>query len=109
MGNSAADCVTVLQEEGVSALGANCGSIDPEQMAHVVEGLRARAGVPVVAEANAGKPRLAGGVTVFDMDPEEFASGMVRCREAGAGILGGCCGTTPDHIRALSACIRAPR
>jgi 5-methyltetrahydrofolate--homocysteine methyltransferase len=109
MGNSAVECVTVLQEQGVSALGANCGSIDPAQMAQVISTLSAASGVPLAAEANAGKPRLADGATLFAMEPEEFASGMLRCREAGATILGGCCGTTPDHIRALSARIRARR
>ncbi len=109
MGNSAQECAGALQAEGVQALGANCGSVGPEQMAVIVEALRAATELPIAAEANAGKPRLADGKTVFDMGPDEFAAGMLRCREAGARLLGGCCGTTPDHIRALSARIREPR
>ncbi len=107
MGNSAAECARALADQGASAIGANCGSIDPEQMAHVIKALSEAARLPIAAEANAGKPRLADGRTVFDMDPQAFAAGMIRCRHAGARILGGCCGTTPDHIRALSARIPA--
>ncbi len=106
MGNSAADCASVLEEHGADAIGANCGGIDPDQMAEIVATLESRTRLPVVAEPNAGKPRLVGGETVFDMDAGTFASGMSRCVKAGAKILGGCCGTSPEHIAALSAMLR---
>jgi methionine synthase I (cobalamin-dependent) len=67
---------------------------------------RGRTRLPIVAEPNAGKPRLVDGQTVFDMDPPTFAYGMARCAEAGASILGGCCGTSPEHIGALSDVLR---
>jgi 5-methyltetrahydrofolate--homocysteine methyltransferase len=102
MGNSAEDCASRLAEAGADALGANCGSIDPQQMAEIVGILSRFTKLPIVAEANAGKPKLINGMTVFDMDPVAFAHGMLKCRLAGARILGGCCGTTPDHIRALT-------
>jgi 5-methyltetrahydrofolate--homocysteine methyltransferase len=102
MGNSAMDCASRLTEEGADALGANCGGVDPVQMAEIVRALSRATPLPIVAEANAGKPRLIDGRTEFDMDPAAFALGMRECRLAGARILGGCCGTTPDHIRALT-------
>ncbi len=103
MGNSAAECARVLADGGASAIGANCGGVDPEGMAEIVATLAQASRLPVAAEPNAGKPRLAGGVTVFDMDAAAFASGVASCLKAGGRILGGCCGTTPAHIRALSA------
>lgn len=102
MGNSAEDCASRLTEEGADALGANCGSVDPLQMAQVVGIVSRSTKLPIVAEPNAGKPKLIDGATRFDMDPATFALGMLKCRMAGARLLGGCCGTTPDHIRALT-------
>jgi 5-methyltetrahydrofolate--homocysteine methyltransferase len=102
MGNSAADCASCLTEEGADAIGANCGGVDPVQMAEIVRTLSKATKLPIVAEANAGKPKLVNGKTEFDMDPDTFALGMSKCRLAGARMVGGCCGTTPDHIRALT-------
>lgn len=101
MGDSAEDCARRLTENGADAIGANCGGIDPGQLAEVVAILSKSTTLPIVAEPNAGKPRLVNESTVFDMDPGVFAAGMIQCKEAGASILGGCCGTTPKHIRAL--------
>jgi 5-methyltetrahydrofolate--homocysteine methyltransferase len=103
MGNSAAECVRILAAEGASAIGANCGSVDPLGMAEIVAALRQATRLPLMAEPNAGKPRLADGATVFEMDVATFASEVDECLKAGGQILGGCCGTTPAHIRALSA------
>ena len=103
MGNSAEECARVLTETGADAVGANCGSIDPEQMAEIIGIMSKSTRVPIVAEPNAGKPRLAaGGTTEFDMEPAKFAEGLMACRHAGARILGGCCGTTPQHIASLT-------
>jgi 5-methyltetrahydrofolate--homocysteine methyltransferase len=102
MGDSARDCALRLTEEGADALGMNCGNIDPLQMAEIVTILSGSTKLPIVAEPNAGKPKLVDGMTRFDMDPRTFASGTVKCKLAGARILGGCCGTTPEHIRALA-------
>jgi 5-methyltetrahydrofolate--homocysteine methyltransferase len=82
MGNSAKDCASSLANEGADALGANCGSIDPLQMAETVSLLSAATKVPIVAEPNAGKPKLINGKTIFDMDPDAFALGLLillRC------------------------------
>jgi 5-methyltetrahydrofolate--homocysteine methyltransferase len=105
MGDSAQDCAQRLTENGADAIGANCGGIDPSQLAEVIAILSKSTKLPVVAEPNAGKPRLVNESTVFDMDPSVFAAGMIKCKEAGARILGGCCGTTPKHIRALKDAI----
>ena len=106
MGNSASECARTLEGEGASAIGANCGNVDPDQMALIIETIASETRLPVAAEPNAGMPRLVNGTTVFDMDAPAFASGVIRCRNAGARILGGCCGTTPEHIRALAARLR---
>jgi len=106
MGNSAEECARALAEAGADAVGANCGSLDPRETAAVVALLSKATTLPILAQPNAGKPRLVQGRTVFDMPPEVFAAGMAECIAAGARILGGCCGTTRDHIRALAPIIQ---
>lgn len=101
MGDSAGDCAKILAEEGAAVVGVNCGSLDPERVAKVVSVIRERTSLPIIAQPNAGKPRFVEHRTVFDMSPSDFAAGIYRCFQAGAGLLGGCCGTTPDHIRAM--------
>ena len=102
MGNSAEECARAVAEAGGDAIGANCGELDPMEMAAVVARLRSATSLPVLAEPNAGKPRWADGETVHDMAPTTFAAGIQECLDAGAHLVGGCCGTTPDHIRAIS-------
>jgi len=63
--------------------------------------MKSRTDKPILAEPNAGMPRLEGDRTVFDLTPQLFAAGIHEIVEAGARIVGGCCGTTPDHIRAM--------
>jgi 5-methyltetrahydrofolate--homocysteine methyltransferase len=106
MGNSARDCAQALTEAGACAIGANCGSLDPFQMAEIVSKMREATLLPVLAQPNAGKPRLVENRTVFDMSPSDFAAGIYECMQAGARLLGGCCGTSPGHIRAMVALIR---
>ncbi len=106
MGNSAQDCVKSLTEAGADVIGTNCGSIDPQQMAVIVSMIRAMTDLPIIAQPNAGKPMLVGDKTVFDMSPEAFAEGIEKCVNAGANLVGGCCGTTPEHIRKTAEIIR---
>ena len=87
----------VLQGLGADAVGVNCGA-GPEKCLEIVRRMKAVANVPVIAKPNAGMPKLVDGETVYDQTPDVFAKEMKRLVEAGAGILGGCCGTTPDHI-----------
>jgi 5-methyltetrahydrofolate--homocysteine methyltransferase len=102
MGNRASECAEKLTDAGADVIGANCGDIDSAQMAVVVSLLRSATNLPVLAQPNAGKPRLQDGETVFDMTPAAFAEGIRECIHAGAKLVGGCCGTTPDHIRAVA-------
>jgi 5-methyltetrahydrofolate--homocysteine methyltransferase len=102
MGNSAQECAKQLTEAGVFAVGANCGDLDPVEMADVVCFMKRVTDLHIIAEPNAGKPKLVGHRTVFDLSPEDFARGMSECIEKGATLVGGCCGTTPDHIQALA-------
>lgn len=90
----------VLQGLGADAVGVNCGA-GPERSEEIVRRMKAVANVPVIAKPNAGMPQLLNGETIYDRTPEQFAEGMRCLAENGAGILGGCCGTTPDHIDAL--------
>lgn len=102
MGNSAADCATALTDAGVDVVGTNCGDLSPVEMAEIVTYLRAATALPILVEPNAGKPKLVGDTTVYDMEPSTFADGVAACIEAGASVIGGCCGTSPDHISELS-------
>jgi methionine synthase I (cobalamin-dependent) len=101
MGNSAERCAKGLADAGADAVGANCGDIDPAQMAKVVSVLKSATALPLLAQPNAGRPKLVDKQTVFDMGPAAFAAGVAQCLDAGARIVGGCCGTTPEHIRAV--------
>jgi 5-methyltetrahydrofolate--homocysteine methyltransferase len=102
MGNSAEECAKQLTDAGADVIGANCGDLDPAQIAIVVSLLRSATALPILAQPNAGKPKLVGNQTVFNMYPEAFAQGITECLRAGARLVGGCCGTTPEHIRAVA-------
>ena len=101
MGNTAHDCAQALVEAGAYAVGANCGSLDPVEMAGVVALMRQAVTVPLIAQPNAGKGRLVDKRLVFDMPAADFAAGVRTCVEAGAHLVGGCCGTSPAHIKAM--------
>jgi len=105
MGNSAADCARAAAEAGAQAVGANCGEVDPFEVAQIVAAMRRVTDLPILAEPNAGKPKLVEGRTVFDMTPVAFAEGVVECVRAGARLAGGCCGTSPAHLRAAAAAL----
>ncbi|MBS4959513.1 MAG: homocysteine S-methyltransferase family protein [Clostridiales bacterium] len=92
--------VAMLEGLGVDALGVNCG-LGPSQMEKIVEEILQYASVPVIVNPNAGLPRSENGHTVFDVSPQEFAECMRRIVAAGAWIVGGCCGTTTEHIKAM--------
>ena len=105
MGNAAEECARAITESGAQALGANCGTIDPLEMAEIVSTMRNATDLPLVARPNAGKPRMVDKKTVFDMSPSEFVQGIRECMSAGAHVVGGCCGTSPAHICALADAI----
>lgn len=106
MGDTVEKAVQDLVEAGADVVGSNCGTIDPDEMSEVIARMRAIHGGILSAEPNAGKPELASGEVVFRLSPEGFADGVMKCVEAGATLVGGCCGTTPAHIAALAAKLR---
>ncbi|MBN1382018.1 MAG: homocysteine S-methyltransferase family protein [Deltaproteobacteria bacterium] len=89
-----------LQSLGADAVGCNC-STGPEDMVAIIAAIKPYAKVPLVVKPNAGMPRLEGNQTIFDMDARSFASFGPKLAAAGANIIGGCCGTTPEFIRRL--------
>lgn len=91
----------VMTSMDVDAVGVNC-STGPDKMCQVVEKMCRYSSLPIVAKPNAGLPQLRDSETVYDMGPEEFAQEMAALIEAGADIVGGCCGTTPEHIACLA-------
>ncbi len=98
MGDPLEKCALELSEEGASVIGSNCGDLDPLEIVELVRELKSFASVPIMAKPNAGKPRLVGKETVYDMSPDDFAKGLKTCVDAGAKFVGGCCGTSPAHI-----------
>ena len=105
MGDAAEKIAQALTEAGANAIGTNCGDLTPLEMAEVVGTLKGATSLPIAAQPNAGKPRLEGDQTIFDMGPEEFAQGVSACIAAGATLVGGCCGTSPAHIKAVAATV----
>ena len=97
-GGDVVSTVALLEGLGVDALGVNCG-LGPVQMKRIAEILCREASVPVIVTPNAGLPRSEEGKTVYDIDADEFARVVKEIAEGGASIVGGCCGTTPEHIR----------
>ncbi len=102
MGDSAEQCARSLTDAGADVIGANCGDLDPAQMAVIVSYLKSATTLPVLAQPNAGRPKLVGNETIFEMAPAPFAAGIAECLRAGARLVGGCCGTSPEHIRAVA-------
>jgi 5-methyltetrahydrofolate--homocysteine methyltransferase len=107
MGNKAEECALTLAGEGADAIGVNCGKLDPFEVANVIARFREKTDLPLFAQPNAGKPRVVNGETVFDLEPDEFARGLLECVRSGARFVGGCCGTSPRHIEAAVKRIRA--
>lgn len=100
-GTDGMTAVSVLGSLGAAAVGTNC-SVGPDKMLEVIRSMAYLADIPIIAKPNAGMPSLdEGGNTVYDVGPDDFAKQMIPIIEAGASIVGGCCGTTPDHIRKL--------
>jgi len=99
-GTDPVSALVTLQSLGADAVGCNC-SAGPEGMLGLIAAMRPHATVPLVAKPNAGLPTLVGEDTVFDMDAARFAGFAAPLAAAGVNLMGGCCGTTPAHIRAL--------
>lgn len=101
LGTDAKTAAIVLTSFGADAVGVNC-SLGPKELSPVIDEFTLYAGVPVVMQPNAGLPVIENGETVYRISPEEFAEKSAEKAEKGVLIFGGCCGTTPAHIKALS-------
>ena len=102
MGVTPEQAVTALDAWGADAVGGNCGN-GPDEIVTVIQRMRAVApDVRLVAKSNAGMPELVDMRAVYKSEPAEMARQALLMREAGASIIGGCCGSTPDHLRAIA-------
>lgn len=93
--------VELLEGLGVDALGVNC-SLGPNELNDVIERILATAHIPVIIQPNRGLPKIKNGKTYYDLTVEEFTSSVEKYVKAGVSIIGGCCGTTPEFIKAIS-------
>lgn len=100
LGTSPAVAAEVLSSMGAHAVGLNC-SLGPAELLGAARDMAARVRCPLMVQPNAGLPHVEDGVTVFDVSPEDFADAMADMMDAGAGIIGGCCGTSPAYTRLL--------
>ena len=95
------EAAEILEALGADAIGVNC-STGPDQLESVIRTLKNTCSLPVIAKPNAGMPKISdSGEAVYSMESGEFARHMERLVEAGASLIGGCCGTTPEFIEAL--------
>ncbi len=102
MGDTVSRCLSELETAGACAVGANC-TLNSEQMAGLVRAMRPETGLPLIAQANAGKPALdADGRVVYSQSLEDYVRFVPEIVRGGANIVGGCCGTTPAFIRAMA-------
>ncbi len=106
MGNDVPGSTNALEEAGAAVIAANCGT-GPGDYIDIAKALSAATSLPVMVQPNAGMPRLVKGETAFPMGPDEMAGYVDAILDAGARIIGGCCGTTPEHIRAIREVVDA--
>lgn len=105
-GGNAVEAAVALESAGAAAVGINC-SVGPDQLVSVVRNIREAVQIPVIAKPNAGMPVIdSRGNAVYSMSAEEFAGHMKVLTENGASVIGGCCGTTPEFIRAVCQVLR---
>ena len=101
-GGDVPSVVAMLEGLRVDALGLNCG-LGPKQMLPILNDLRRYTSLPIIVKPNAGLPKQKNGETYYDVEPDEFARIMQEVVKEGACVIGGCCGTTPEHIKKLVA------
>lgn len=100
MGNSPESCAILADKMGISALGVNCSG-GPDELLPVLVAMRKYCSLPIIIQPNAGIPSLEKGITKFPFDAETMGKKMIPILKNGASSIGGCCGTTPEHIRIL--------
>lgn len=106
MGNNIAKVAAGLSDAGVDILGSNCGN-GLEKMIRIAKDFKASSNLPIIIQANAGLPENRNGELFFPETPEFFASKVGELIDSGVSIIGGCCGTGPDHIRAMRKVINS--
>jgi 5-methyltetrahydrofolate--homocysteine methyltransferase len=104
MGNSAADCARALAAAGATVVGANC-SVTISHMSAIAAALKSGADVPLILQPNAGRPDSADGLLLYHETPDHFAAFVPDLVAAGARIIGGCCGSSPEFVRAMRAAL----
>jgi len=108
MGTTTAEVVALAAESGAAAVGANCGTSLEAMSAIVAELSAAAPGLPLWVKPNAGLPRMVGDSSVYDVSPEQLGEAARGYVQAGARVVGGCCGSTPEHVRAIVAAVKRP-
>jgi len=104
MGAQAGECATALEDAGADVIGCNCGS-GINYVLPAVVALRAATPLPLWVKPNAGMPELEDGRAVWKQTPEEFAAYVPQIVDAGANIIGGCCGSGPEHVLRVAAVV----
>ncbi len=108
MGETPAKCVAALEGAGADMMGANC-TLNSSDTIDLTRELRGATDRPLLIQPNAGKPMTTKGRTYYEQTPAEFARDAAKIREAGADMIGGCCGTTPEFIRAVAGALSQRR
>jgi len=106
MGNNVADACAGLEEAGADVVGSNCGN-GIDRMIEIAGAFGDATRLPILIQSNAGQPAIVAGVVTYSETPEIFADRVPALLDAGARIIGGCCGTTPAHVRAMRAAVTA--
>jgi len=104
MGENVAQCTSALEAAGADMIGANC-TLNSTDIIDLTKVLRASTDKPILIQPNAGQPVTRKGVTFYEQTPSEFAGDVRKIQQAGADMIGGCCGTTPEFIQAIAAAI----
>ena len=104
MGDGVAKAVNALEDSGADAIGSNC-SLGSADMIELTAAIRAATTRPILIQPNAGKPLAVDDAVVYQQTAAEFAADGLRIKAAGADMIGGCCGTTPDFIRELAKAV----
>ncbi len=102
MGVDIPAAVEGLTEAGADVIGTNCGEVSLKEMTEIIREMRSLTAKPLLAQPNAGRPTLVEGKTVYKQSPQEIAAEVGGLKEAGANIIGGCCGTTPEHLARMA-------
>jgi 5-methyltetrahydrofolate--homocysteine methyltransferase len=106
MGNSPQQVVDILQESGADVVGSNCGSVLAHAMPDLIRQMKSAGARLVVVEPNAGLPQVINDKTVFPQTPQEMAEDVPAMIDAGANVIGGCCGAMTEHIRLIAKTAR---